>query len=203
MISKSTLPERLPLFPLRQPLFPGHRLSLKLFEPRYINLLARCMKQSEGFSQGFGIVALERGAEVGDDQQVHSYGTRADVVDWNQLSNGLLGVEVVASERFRLVEAPVREHGILISPVEWLADDSTPVPESMLGLVELLNELQQHPLAQTYGPMGFASDAENLSWRLGQLSPLPVSTQSTLLAEVDPLERLSLLSAEIDRLAGR
>ena len=43
----------LPLFPLKTVLFPGCVLDLQIFEARYLDMIARCMKQGTGF----GVVA--------------------------------------------------------------------------------------------------------------------------------------------------
>ena len=34
----------IPLFPLRSVLFPGGLLALRIFEPRYLDLIQRCEK---------------------------------------------------------------------------------------------------------------------------------------------------------------
>ena len=49
-----------PLFPLRSVLFPGGHLPLRIFEPRYLDMIQRCHAQG----QPFGIVALTEGHEV-------------------------------------------------------------------------------------------------------------------------------------------
>ncbi len=50
----------LPLFPLQTVLFPGGLLSLKVFEARYLDLMAVCLRES----RPFGVVALRRASEV-------------------------------------------------------------------------------------------------------------------------------------------
>ncbi|MCM2355672.1 MAG: peptidase S16, partial [Arenimonas sp.] len=51
----------LPLFPLGQVLFPGGGLGLRIFEPRYLDLVKRCGRSGEGF----GICLILAGREVG------------------------------------------------------------------------------------------------------------------------------------------
>ena len=52
----------LPLFPLKTVLFPGCVLDLQIFEARYLDMIARCMKQGTGI----GVVCILAGSEVGD-----------------------------------------------------------------------------------------------------------------------------------------
>ena len=56
----------LPLFPLKTVLFPGGPLQLRIFEPRYVDMVARCLRGTNRF----GVVAIRDGAEVGA-QPVH------------------------------------------------------------------------------------------------------------------------------------
>ena len=49
------------LFPLNTILFPGGKLALQIFEPRYLDMIKDCMKREQGF-----VVALIRdGNEAG------------------------------------------------------------------------------------------------------------------------------------------
>ena len=35
----------IPLFPLKTVLFPGGPLKLRIFEPRYVDMVGRCMRE--------------------------------------------------------------------------------------------------------------------------------------------------------------
>ena len=50
----------IPLFPLRTVLFPGGVLPLRIFEPRYVDMVGRCMREQSGF----GVVLIRSGAEA-------------------------------------------------------------------------------------------------------------------------------------------
>ncbi|TNE75293.1 MAG: hypothetical protein EP334_10600, partial [Gammaproteobacteria bacterium] len=78
---------QIPLFPLLHPLFPGTRLNLQVFEQRYLRMITECMKSQSNF----GVVPILEGSEVGAPPQVHPWGVTANIIDWNQLDNGLLG----------------------------------------------------------------------------------------------------------------
>ena len=60
-MSRSFLPHTaLPLFPLQTVLFPDGLLELKIFETRYLDLMARCMREQAPF----GGAALRSGGET-------------------------------------------------------------------------------------------------------------------------------------------
>ena len=51
----------IPLFPLHTVLFPGGPLTLRLFEPRYLDMVSRCLRDDFGF----GVALIRQGGEVG------------------------------------------------------------------------------------------------------------------------------------------
>ena len=53
---------RMPIFPLRTVLFPGGVLPLRIFEPRYVDMVRWCMREQANF----GVVLLREGGEVID-----------------------------------------------------------------------------------------------------------------------------------------
>src|SRR5215475_10618653 len=77
----------LPLFPLNTVLFPEGPLSLRIFEPRYVDMIGRCMRESSPF----GVLAILSGAEVGAIAATAELGTTARIVDFSKLPDGLLG----------------------------------------------------------------------------------------------------------------
>ena len=66
-----------PLFPLNTVLFPGGPLPLRIFEPRYLDMVSRCMKDD----MPFGVVLIREGAEVGP-ASTCEVGTLARIVDY-------------------------------------------------------------------------------------------------------------------------
>ena len=107
----------LPLFPLSAVLFPGCMLDLQIFEARYLDMISRCMKQE----QGFGVVCILDGAEVGEAAaQFSAIGCEALIRDFQQLPNGLLGIRVEGGRRFRVQRARVLPDQLTLAEVEWL-----------------------------------------------------------------------------------
>ena len=133
----------LPLFPLACVLFPGCRLDLQLFEPRYLDMLSRCLRSGEGF----GVVAIRAGREVGEvPQQLAEVGCEAQVIDWQQLPNGLLGVRVEGRRRFDLGRIQAQPDRLLLAEVAWREEpDEQPLGEAHAELQALAALLAEHP----------------------------------------------------------
>ena len=109
----------LPLFPLNTVLFPGCVLDLQVFEARYLDMISRCMKQGSGF----GVVCIVEGEEVGEAaSRFAAIGCEALVRDFQQRTNGLLGIRVEGGRRFRVERAQVLPDQLTVAEVHWLEE---------------------------------------------------------------------------------
>lgn len=188
--------QRLPLFPLGRPLFPGHRLKLQVFERRYIRLVRECMT---GGGQ-MGVVGIYSGSEASAQVEFCNYGCSARISNWDSLTSGLLGIEITADQPFRVLASECEEDGLWVANVQWLTDSAKlRVGGDFSGLVELAGVLAKHRGAEL--PTG--GDAADLSWLLAGLLPISAQDAAALLAEQNPVERLEWLSDFVDKLASR
>ena len=144
--------ETLPLFPLNSIIFPKGRISLQIFESRYVDLVRECLKHQTGF----GIVLIEDGNEVahkGQKLDIHRVGTYCEVVDWNELPNGLLGITVEGKRTFSIVESWREKNNLCVADITFCADDSVDADPIEVGdefqqYVELLKGLSEHPMVE-------------------------------------------------------
>ncbi len=124
----------LPLFPLNTVLFPGGPLPLRIFEPRYVDMIRKCMREGAPF----GVLLIRSGKEVGEVSSAADIGTSARIVDFNQMPDGLLGIICTGEQKFRLDERRVQADGLNVGTVTWLPPEPpTPLPpqHSHLGLL--------------------------------------------------------------------
>jgi hypothetical protein len=188
------MPE-LPLFPLNTVLFPGGLLPLRIFEPRYLDMVGRCMREATDF----GVVLIMSGEEAGQVTQMAAVGTGARVVDFSQLPDGLLGVMCRGSRRFRLLEHRVQPDGLRVGEVEWMAEpgpDAIAEEHRPLALV-LRRVLQELGDTARHLDADF-DDADWVSNRLAEFLPLERTDQQTLLELIDPQERMRRLAPLIE-----
>jgi Lon protease-like protein len=190
----------LPLFALNAVLFPGCVLDLQIFEARYLDMIGRCMKQGEGF----GVVCITEGSEVGDVPEGFSQiGCEALVTDFQQQDNGLLGIRVVGGRRFRVVEAQAQRDNLLIAEVEWLEDpDEKPLQEEDEDLVALLAALAEHPMVAALNMGLTASGQQSLANQLAYLLPFAEEDKIELLEIDDAEERLDAIQDLLDEMQG-
>jgi Lon protease-like protein len=91
------------LFPLNTVLFPGGILPLRLFEQRYLDMAAACMKESKPF----GICLIEQGKETGSAASPQRIGTLAEITRWEMEQLGILQITARGRRRFRILEQAV------------------------------------------------------------------------------------------------
>ncbi|MCC7162229.1 MAG: LON peptidase substrate-binding domain-containing protein [Anaerolineae bacterium] len=95
------IPERdLPLFPLKTVLFPRMPLPLKIFEPRYQEMMTRCIRDRIGF----GVLLIVDGDEVGDSPETVTIGTVARIVSVDEQDDGQMHILTMGVVRFRLLK---------------------------------------------------------------------------------------------------
>lgn len=185
----------LPLFPLGSLVFPGGPLPLRIFEPRYVNLVKRCMQTDSGF----GVVLLFRGNEAGTAEATTAgIGTEVRIVDFDRLPDGLLGITCRGQQRFRILRAWREADGLNMAEVEDLPPPpATAIPEPLRFLAEILERVMPE-LGEDYAALEARyDDAEWVSCRLAEVLAMETFERQALLELDDPLARLRMLVAKV------
>ena len=180
------LPE-LPLFPLNTVIFPGGALPLRIFEPRYLDMVKDCMREEHGF----GVVLIKRGSESGLAAQVYSTGTLCRISDWESLPDGFLGITAYGESKIHIETTRVESNQLLIGQIEEVEEDPDPsLPEEF----ETLRILLQRIITEVGEPYtSLPASYEHAGWvgaRLTELLPLQLSIKQRLLEIDDHVVRL-------------
>jgi Lon protease-like protein len=194
----------IPLFPLRTVLFPGGVLPLRVFEPRYVDMVGRCMREQIGF----GVVLIRHGVEArlqpdATQPDYFNIGTEAQIVDFNQADNGLLGIVANGRRKFAIRSTHEQADHLLLGEVEFLPDETAGdlLPEHD-PLIDVLKELTNHPLIQKLNVQVDFDEARSVSFRLAELLPIEPEIKQALLQMRWPKERLTELSRIVSKFQG-
>lgn len=185
---------RVPLFPLNTVLFPGGPLPLRIFEPRYVDMISERMKAEAPF----GVLLIRDGGEVGPSTTFET-GTLARIIDWYQGSDGLLGVTAIGEQRFRLLSSERQPDGLNVGEIEVLeAEPRTELPPEYSYLPEILSAVLDD-LGKLYEnlPRDMA-DATWLSYRFVEILPIDLEQKQQCLESSDTHARLSLIAELIE-----
>lgn len=186
----------IPLFPLNSVLFPHGVLPLRIFEPRYLDMVSDCLRRESGI----GVVLISEGSEVGTAAQPHAVGTLAKIAYWHHRSDGLLGITLKGEQRFSIVEQRVLPNQVIEAQVELLeAPPGLALEPYYAPLATMLRDiLQQMEPPYSNMPMQL-DDAYWVSARLIELLPFPLAFKQRMLELGDPQTQLDQLHELIQR----
>lgn len=195
----------LPLFPLGTVLFPCGLLPLRIFEVRYLDMIGKCRKADAPF----GVVSLTSGSEVrkagADAESFAAIGTLAVIREFESPQSGLLQIECVGTQRFRVRSNELQKHGLWVAEVEAVNDDvALEIPDDLLhtstALQRLVGTLEERRRAQGGSvrlPIAEPYRFDDCGWvanRWCELVPMQLELRQRLMELDSPLMRLELVS---------
>ena len=196
----------LPLFPLGTVLFPDGVLPLRIFEVRYLDMVGKCRKADAPF----GVVSLTSGSEVrkagAEAESFAAVGTLAVIREFDSPQSGLLQIECVGTQRFRVRAAELQKYGLWVAEVEAVAEDTAleipgDLQHTATALRRLVNTLEERRRAQGAEalrlPVGEPYRFDDCGWvanRWCELVPMQFELRQRLMELDSPLMRLELVS---------
>jgi len=191
-----------PVFPLSINVLPGTYLPLQIFEPRYIDMVKNSLAREEGFC-----IALTK-----DDEKAHTEGlpslyevaTYVEIVDFNQLQNGLLGITVKGLNKVKILDRWKQDDELLLANIFKLKEFEEDFSEdpSYKEIWSMLIEISDHPEVKKLNLEIDLKNAINVSYILGSLLPLTPEEKQTMLELESSTEKLDYLQSVIKKLGG-
>lgn len=181
------------MFPLGSVLFPAMPLPLRVFEDRYLAMLAHVLQDEP---PEFGVVLIERGQEVGGGDIRFDVGTVAHIADLD-VADSAVGMLALGGRRFEVLA--------------WGEDDPYPTAEIRilpeLAWDEALREQLQDAERAVRSGLAVASEYVQLAWapdiELAD-SPVDAAWQLAAIAPLGPMDQVELLrSTSLESLLTR
>lgn len=187
----------MPIFPLGSVLFPGGRLGLRIFEPRYVAMTERCLREQ----MPFGVTLIRAGYEVGTPAVPCDWGCTARIADWQLLAPAQYQLQARGETRFRILRRRVQDDGLIVGEVE-LAEppDPVPLPRPYALLGQLLGRLIEDLGAEHFPKPQRLDDAAWVGYRLGEMLPVPPERKQELLELGDPKRVLEAITRIVQEL---
>jgi ATP-dependent Lon protease len=179
--------ERIPLFPLNVVLLPGADLPLHIFEPRYRQMVSRCIEEKSEFGM---LLSLPKG--------IVRVGCTAEILEVvKRYDDGRMDILTVGRAPFRIVELfnaeAFNDDSLLEGQVDYLDDrERATEPRVRRELVELYEVC--HTIVYGDYPRGIQGNVpENFSYIVAGTLPMDVLWKQQVLelrSEADREERL-------------
>ncbi len=185
-----------PLFPLGTVLFPDGVMPLRIFEPRYMDMIRECMKSGAEF----GVCRIVHGTEVGPAADHEDVGCLARIDHWDMPQLGLLHIRAVGTQRFSVQARRVESNALIRANITLLpADQAIEIPAELGTFPDLLRKLleeldhQASPAPLTVlRPYRFDC-AGWVANRLAEFLPIDPVVKQQLMVINEPLARLYLV----------
>lgn len=193
----SSKTNKLPVFPLGLVVLPGTIQTLQIFEPRYLSMVKDCMNSESGF-----VITLSNDNVSGE--SFMSQGTFVDIIDFNQLPNGLLGITVKGREKVSIKSIEQVESGLhfaSISPIAEPVVDDQAVLAKFPDLINVLSQLKDHPQVKLLPLEIDMLSAESVSYQLAGLIPISPMQKQKLLEAFDSKQRMNILAKLVNKIS--
>jgi Lon protease-like protein len=175
-------PDRIPLFPLNVVLLPGADLPLHIFEPRYLEMVDRCLKEKSEFGI---LLALPKG--------VTRVGCTAEIIEVaNRHKDETVDILTVGRERFRVIEF-FEENPLTEGRVDYLEDRDAAANASMRRELLELYETCHTLIFEDYPKNTGSDQSAQLSFVIAGTLPMDLLLKQQILelrSESERQERL-------------
>jgi len=171
----------------------------------YLDMIGKCRKADAPF----GVVSLTSGSEVrkagADAESFAAIGTLAMIREFESPQSGLLQIECVGTQRFRVRDTELQKHGLWVAEVEAVADDvALEIPDdlkhtatALQRLIDTLEERRREQGGSVRLPIGMPYLLDDCGWvanRWCELVPMQLELKQRLMELDSPLMRLELIS---------
>ncbi len=177
----------IPIFPLNTVLYPQGILPLRIFEPRYLDMVSECFKENKDF----GVCLIRKGSEVGKVSKIHEIGTTARIIDWDKHVDGQLVITTEGQQRFRLVAKRLRDNQLMEGDITYIEhEDELSIPAQYQLFSDLLRQVVEKfnlPYANEHEKF---DDPHWVGCRLAEILPVEINRKQALLEIDDPIHRL-------------
>ena len=191
--------KNLPIFPLGIVALPGTIQNLQIFEPRYINMVKKCMENDHGF-----VIAFQKKLTKRDDCEVAQQGSYVEIIDFNNLPNNLLGITVKSLNKVSIKNLIQLEDGLNMAQTNPIIDpevDDQALLAKFPEISNILSQILKHPrVANMPIEIDFHS-ADSVAYHLAGLIPIPSTYKQSLLEAFDASQRLLILSKYIEEIS--
>ena len=181
--------ETVPIFPLATVLYPGMRLPLRIFEPRYMEMAKACLKHDSPF----GVCLIREGEEVGTPAVPETVGCLARIAEWDMETVGILKVKAEGLERFRLLRTKTTGTGLILGDIERIAAEAAAQPPELAESAGFVRKVVEALGSARFAEPYRYDDASWVGFRLAEILPLRNDVKQKLLELTDPVGRLAIL----------
>ena len=163
-------------------------------------MVKECMEKDQGF-----VIVFQTQALKNDDYEISKKGSYVEIVDFNNLPNGLLGITVKSINKVSIKDLTQLQDGLHIAEINPLVDpevDDQALLAEFPEITNILNQLVKHPRIIDMPIEVDFNSADSVAYHLAGLIPIPWSHKQSLLEAFDASQRFTILSKYIEEISS-
>ena len=160
-------------------------------------MIKSCMSDDHGF-----VIVLQNNEST--DFGISKKGTYVEIIDFNNLPNGLLGITVKSENKVSIKNIYQLEDGLHIAEIKPEIDpevDNQALIAEYPEIINILSQLIKHPKINELPIKVDFNSADSIAYHLAGLIPLSMKQRQNLLEAFDASQRLSILSKYIEKIS--
>ena len=164
-------------------------------------MIKSCMDGNHGF-----VIVFQKKYSNKDDYEIAKKGSYVEIIDFNNLPNGLLGITVRSINKVLIKDLTKMGDGLHMAKTQAVVDpevDDQALLAEFPEISNILSQLIKHPKIEAMPLKVDFNSADSVAYNLAGLIPIPGYYKQSLLEAFDASQRLSILSKYIEDLSSR
>lgn len=189
--------KRLPIFPLPIFLLSGGIQRLRIFEPKYLSMIATA-------AQGDGFVICVNKKK--NHFSIADWGTHVKIIDFNMGDDDVLTIDVLAERLVNLLHVESQSDGVLVGDVitlsHWSSEFRKEVvhDERQISLAQMLKTLiEAHPELNRLYQKQYYDYSYWVCARLLEIVPLTINEKEAFIQQLEFEQLTDLLSSAFEK----
>jgi Lon protease-like protein len=155
------------------------------------------MSDNHGF-----VIALQNNKSK--DFEISKKGSYVEIIDFNNLPNGLLGITVKSENKVSIKNIYQLEDGLHVAEIKPEIDpevDDQALMAEYPEIIDILSQLIKHPRINELSLKVDFNSADSIAYHLAGLIPLSMNQRQNLLEAFDASQRFLILSKYIEKIS--
>ena len=175
----------LAIFPLPLVLLPGEYLPLRVFEARYLDMVANCLRVEEPFV--LSPVLKKNQTE----EYLTAIGTTANIVEWDKREDTTLHIIIKGSQKVLIDQPTSKNNGLIIAETTFINDFDSELSEEEFGFLK--KSLETNGLHDLLRATAGSKSATEIAYEIASLLSLKPMERYSILREDTGAKKLSLV----------
>lgn len=174
----------LAIFPLPLVLLPGEYLPLRIFEARYLDMVANCLRVKEPFV--LSPVLKDHQPE----EHLTAIGTTANIVEWDKREDTTLHVVIKGSQKVLIDRPASKSNGLIVAETTLINDSDSELSERDFDLLK--KSLEIHGLYDLEKASASSKSATEMAYGIASILHLAPIEKFSILNEDTGVKKLLL-----------